>query len=133
MKRVIGLGGIFFKAKDPKALYEWYRQHLGIESAADGSGAMWRDADHPEVPGCNVWAIFPQETKYFAPSQSSFMINFRVENLDELLKALREEGVQVDPKVEEEPSTGSSRGSWIRRGIAWNCGNRRRQWLVDSG
>ena len=101
MKRVIGLGGIFFKAKDPKTLYEWYRQHLGIESAADGSGAMWRDADHPEVPGCNVWAIFPQETKYFAPSQSSFMINFRVENLDELLKALREEGVQVDPKVEE--------------------------------
>ena len=62
---------------------------------------MWRDADHPEVPGCNVWAIFPQETKYFAPSQSSFMINFRVENLDDLLKALREEGVQVDPKVEE--------------------------------
>jgi predicted enzyme related to lactoylglutathione lyase len=101
MKRVIGLGGIFFKAKDPKALYEWYRQHLGIESATDGSGAMWRDADHPEVPGCNVWAIFPQETQYFAPSQSSFMINFRVENLDELLRALREEGVPVDPKVEE--------------------------------
>ena len=101
MKRVIGLGGIFFKARDPKALYEWHRQHLGIESATDGSGAMWRDADHPEVPGCNVWAIFPQETKYFSPSQSSFMINFRVENLGELLTALREEGVQVDPKVEE--------------------------------
>jgi catechol-2,3-dioxygenase len=98
---VIGLGGIFFKARDPKALYEWHRQHLGIESATDGSGAMWRDADHPEVPGCNVWAIFPQETKYFSPSQSSFMINFRVENLGELLTALREEGVQVDPKVEE--------------------------------
>jgi predicted enzyme related to lactoylglutathione lyase len=102
MKRVIGLGGIFFKAKDPKTLYEWYRKHLGIESATDGSGAMWRDADHPEVPGCNVWAIFSQETKYLAPSQSSFMINFRVENLDDLLKALREEGVQVDPKVEGE-------------------------------
>jgi len=101
MKRVIALGGIFFKAKDPKALYEWYRQHLGIESAADGSGAMWRDADHPEISGFNVWAIFPQQTKYFEPSQSSFMINFRVENLDELLRALREEGVQVDPKVEE--------------------------------
>jgi|ERR1700693_3356669 hypothetical protein len=92
MKRVIGLGGIFFKAKDPKALYEWYRQHLGIESSADGSGAMWRDADHPEVPGCNVWAIFPQDTKYFAPSQSSFMINFRVENMDDLLRAARRRG-----------------------------------------
>ncbi len=101
MKRVIGLGGIFFKSKDPKALYEWYRQHLGIESSADGSGAVWGDADHPEVPVVNVWAIFPQETKYFGPSQSRFMINFRVENLDQLLKALREEGVQVDPKVEE--------------------------------
>jgi predicted enzyme related to lactoylglutathione lyase len=100
MKRVIGVGGIFFKAKDPKALYEWYREHLGIESAPDGTGAMWRDADHPEIPGCNVWAIFPQTTKYFEPSQSPFMINFRVDNLDELLTALREEGVQVDDKVE---------------------------------
>ena len=101
MKRVVGLGGIFFKSKDPKALYEWYRQHLGIESSADGSGAMWRDAEHPEVPSFNVWAIFPQDTKYFEPSQSSFMVNFRVDNLDELLKTLREEGVQVDPKVED--------------------------------
>src|SRR5271157_2983581 len=101
MKRVIGLGGIFFKAKDPKALYAWYRVHLGIESAADGSGAMWRDADHPEFPGFNVFAIFPADTKYFEPSQSSFMINFRVENLDEVLKALREEGVDVDAEVQD--------------------------------
>ena len=100
MKRVTGLGGVFFKAKDPKALYEWYHLHLGIESAADGSGAMWRDAEHPEIPGCNVWAIFPQQTKYFDPSASNFMMNFRVDDLDGLLKALREECVEVDPKVE---------------------------------
>jgi predicted enzyme related to lactoylglutathione lyase len=62
---------------------------------------MWRDADHPEAPVFNVWAIFPQETQYFAPSHSNSMVNFRVENLHELLKALREEGVEVDPKVEE--------------------------------
>jgi uncharacterized glyoxalase superfamily protein PhnB len=73
---------------------------ISASSAADGSGAMWCDADHPEVPGCNVFAIFPADTKYFAPSSSSFMLNCRVEDLDELLKALREEGVQVDPKVE---------------------------------
>jgi hypothetical protein len=97
MKRVTGLGGIFIKSKDPKALYEWYRIHLGIDSAPDGSGAMWRDAD---MPSLNVWALFPQDTKYFQPSQSTFMINFRVENLDGLLQALRQEGVQVDPKVE---------------------------------
>ena len=96
MKRVVGLGGVFFKAKDPKALYEWYRKHLGIESV-EGAGAMWGDADHP---GSNVFAIFPQTTKYFAPSESSFMINFRVDNLQELVKALREEGVPVE-KVEE--------------------------------
>ncbi len=112
MKRVIGLGGIFFKAKDPKALYEWYRQHLGIESAP-GAGAKWRDADHPEVPGCNVWAIFPQETKYFGPSQSSFMINFRVENLDELLRLLREEGVEVDPKVDKVEESDYGKFAWV--------------------
>ena len=99
MKRVTGLGGVFIKSRDPKALYEWYRVHLGIESAPD-SGAMWRDADHPEIPGFCVWSLFPQDTKYFQPSQSNFMINFRVENLDALLQLLREEGVTVDPKVE---------------------------------
>lgn len=101
MKRVIGLGGIFFKARNPKALCEWYRKHLDIESAADGSGAMWRDADHPEIPGCNVFAIFPHDTKYFGPNASGFMINFRVDDLKALLAALRGEGVQVDDKVEE--------------------------------
>jgi catechol 2,3-dioxygenase-like lactoylglutathione lyase family enzyme len=99
MKRVIGLGGVFFKAKDPKALYEWYRKHLGIEGSP-GTGAMWNAADDPEIPVFNVWSIFPQDTKYFDPSRSSFMFNFRVDDLDGLLKALREEGVQVDEKVE---------------------------------
>jgi predicted enzyme related to lactoylglutathione lyase len=100
MKRTTGIGGIFIKAKDPKALYEWYRQHLGVESAPDGSGIMWRDADHPEIPGCYTFAIFPNDTKYFGPTEPSFMINFRVDNLDELLKALRAEGVAVDDKVD---------------------------------
>ena len=71
MKRVIGLGGIFFKAKDPKALYEWYRKHLGIEGRR-GSGAMWRAADHPEIPVFNVWAIFPQDTKYLRAQPVQF-------------------------------------------------------------
>ncbi len=106
MKRVIGLGGIFFKAKDPKALYEWYREHLGIEGA-EGTGAIFRD----EFPAVNVWSIFPQDTKYFAPSQSGFMFNLRVDNLDELLKALREEGVQVDDKVERSSDYGNF--GWI--------------------
>ena len=95
MKRVIGLGGIFFKARDPKALYEWYRKHLGIESTP-GAGAMWNDAD-----STNVFAIFPDTTQYLGAGPSPFMINFRVDDLRELVKALREEGVPVDDKVEE--------------------------------
>jgi len=98
MKRVTGVGGIFFKARDPKALYEWYRKHLGIESA-EGSGAMFRD--DPDNPGVTVWSIFPQDTKYLGAGSQSFMINFRVDDLAALLKSLREEGVAVDEKVED--------------------------------
>ena len=104
MKRVTGLGGIFFKAKDPSAMYEWYEKHLGIQREADGSGSMfhWRDAADPEKTGMTVWSIFPQDTKYFEPSTAPFMMNYRVENLDELLKALREEGVTIAKAEEHE-------------------------------
>lgn len=95
MARVIGLGGVFFRAKDPKALYEWYRKHLGIESDPN-AGAMWSTADQPEVPITNVFAIFPQSTKYLGSDERQFMINFRVDDLETLFKTLREEGVQVD-------------------------------------
>ena len=103
MKRVTGLGGLFFKAKDPVAMYGWYEKHLGISFSADGTGATfhWREADDPEKTGLTAWSIFPQDTTYFNPSSASFMMNFRVENLDTLLKTLKEEGVAVDPKVEE--------------------------------
>jgi len=104
MKRVTGIGGIFFKAKDPSTMYEWYEKHLGIQREADGSGSMfhWRDAADPEKTGLTVWSIFPQDTKYFDPSKSSFMMNFLVENLDELLKALRAEGVTIAKAEEHE-------------------------------
>jgi predicted enzyme related to lactoylglutathione lyase len=103
MKRVTGLGGLFFKAKDPSAMYEWYEKHLGIKPEADGSGAMfhWRDAAEPEQTGLTIWSIFPQNTQYFGPGTAPFMMNFRVDNLDALLTALREEGVTIDPKVEK--------------------------------
>jgi len=103
MKRVTGLGGLFFKAKDPNAMYEWYEKHLGIQREAHGEGVAfhWREADDPLKAGLTAWSIFPHETRYFDPSPAPFMMNFRVENLAELLKTLREEGVAVDPKVEE--------------------------------
>ena len=96
-KRVIGLGGIFFKARDPKKMYEWYAKHLGIEGKP-GQGAMfhWRRADDPKQESLTVWSIFPDNTKYFDPSTSPLMINYQVENMDALLDALRAEGVTID-------------------------------------
>ena len=101
MKKVTGIGGIFFKANDPDKLREWYRKHLGIESESWGGFAFqWRD--DPQADGGNtVWSIFPAETKYFEPSDKPFMINFRVADLVSLLASLREDGVQVDPKMDE--------------------------------
>jgi len=103
MKRVTGLGGVFFKAKDPNSMYEWYEKHLGIKREADGSDAMfhWRDFSDPDKAGLTVWSIFPENTKYFNPSTAPFMLNYRVDDLKGLLEALKAEGVTVDPKVEE--------------------------------
>ncbi len=102
MKRVTGIGGIFFKARNPDSLRAWYRQHLGIEVEPWGGFAFkWRTESNPAGTGTTVWNIFSSDTKYFDPGTSTFMINYRVENLKELLRVLRSEGCEVDPKVEE--------------------------------
>jgi len=102
MRRVSGLGGLFFKADHPDKLYAWYEKHLGLQRQAQEAVVFnWRQADDPEKTGMTVWAIFPKDTKYFDPSRSSFMMNFIVEDLDAVLAALREEGVEVDPRREE--------------------------------
>lgn len=101
MKRVTGIGGIFFKANDPEGLKKWYQQHLGVPSDSTGDVAFhWREEDHPEKIGITVWAPFPVDTRYFEPSTAPFMINYRVTDLDGLLAQLREEGVWVDERVE---------------------------------
>jgi predicted enzyme related to lactoylglutathione lyase len=112
--RVTGVGGFFFKAQNPGKLAEWYRTHLGIplDPAGKGEQAMqyhpfdWREKDHPETIGATVFSIFPATTKYFAPSTSSFMVNFRVANLKRLLAQLKQEGVTVDDKVIGDESNG---------------------------
>jgi predicted enzyme related to lactoylglutathione lyase len=111
LKRVTGIGGIFFKANDPDQLRDWYRMHLGIESEKE-SGAIfkWRKADDPNSEQYTIWSPFPEDTDYFAPSKKPFMMNFQVENLDELLAQLKREGVSVDPKVE---SSDYSKSGWI--------------------
>ncbi|MCP5270128.1 MAG: VOC family protein [Burkholderiaceae bacterium] len=102
MKRVTGIGGVFFKANDPKALAEWYRKHLGLEVEEWGGVAFrWKTADNPTGTGSTVWSPFKDDTTYFAPSTASFMVNYRVQDLHAVLSALREEGCSVEDKVEE--------------------------------
>jgi predicted enzyme related to lactoylglutathione lyase len=98
MARVIGLGGIFFKSRDPKALAQWYAQHLGLKIEGFGGAMFGEDASRP---GYALWMPFAQDTKYFEPSDRPFMVNFRVDDLHALLAALRGAGVQVDAKVDE--------------------------------
>ena len=107
MAKVTGIGGIFFKARDPKALAAWYATHLGLP-LTDFGGAMF--AEDSERPGCTLWTPFAEDTKYFAPSDKPFMLNFRVDDLDGLLAQLRAAGVQVDAKVDDYPY---GRFGWI--------------------
>jgi predicted enzyme related to lactoylglutathione lyase len=101
MKRVTGIGGVFFKSRDPKALGDWYRQHLGLNIEEWGGVAFrWTTPENPTGIGTTMWSPFKNDTAYFAPSTASFMINFRVDDLDALLSALRAEGCDVDVKVE---------------------------------
>jgi predicted enzyme related to lactoylglutathione lyase len=99
MKRATGIGGVFFKSKDPKALYAWYEKHLGIQLEPHGQGAVFKCSDDPD--GMTAWSIFPADTEYFGPGPQTFMLNFRVADLDALLAALKAEGVTIDPKRED--------------------------------
>lgn len=102
MKRVTGIGGIFFKAKDPGTMNEWYKKHLGFKQAGDGSVLFeWRNASAPGEKNYTAWSPFKKETKYFEPSQKDYMINLRVENLEALMEALKKEGVQVAGEIEK--------------------------------
>ena len=102
MERVTGIGGVFFKANDPKALTDWYRRHLGVPVDAGGYVVFpWREEADPRRVGKTVWSAFSRDTKYFEPSAAPFMINYRVRDLDRLLEELRREGVEADPRIEE--------------------------------
>jgi len=102
MERVTGIGGIFFKARDPKALQAWYRRHLGIDVQDWGGAAFqWTDGDGNPTGGTTIWSIGPEEGDSFAPSSASFMVNYRVADVRALLDALREEGCDVLGEVDE--------------------------------
>ena len=99
MKRVTGLGGIFFKTKDQKTTKDWYKNHLGLNTDDHGC-TFWRK-DEENKKRATPWSPFKNDTDYFEPSKKEFMINFRVKNLVELLTILKKEGVTVVGKIEE--------------------------------
>ncbi|UKJ06650.1 VOC family protein [Solitalea lacus] len=103
MKRVTGIGGIFFKCSDVEKQREWYSKHLGIQSGEYGGTFEWRLKDEPDHVAYTAWSPFKADTDYFSPSEKPFMFNYRVENLIELLKVLKEEGITIVGEVEEYP------------------------------
>jgi predicted enzyme related to lactoylglutathione lyase len=102
VKRVTGIGGIFFKARAPVALRAWYKDHLGIDVQDWGGAAFtWTDADGRPFAGTTIWSVSADGSDSYAPSTSSFMVNYRVADLRALLTVLRAEGCNVLDKVEE--------------------------------
>ena len=97
--RVTGIGGLFFKSTDPKATKEWYRKHLGFPTDDWGCTFWWKDKNGKD--SSTQWSPFPANTEYYHPSEKEFMFNYRVEDLEGLLKILKEEGVTVVGEIEE--------------------------------
>jgi predicted enzyme related to lactoylglutathione lyase len=108
-EQVTGIGGVFFKARDPKAMAAWYREHLGIQSKGGFALFTWREKEHPEEVGRTTWALFPTNTAYFGPSSPALMINYRVAHLERLLEQLRRDGV----KIEKTEDSDYGRFAWI--------------------
>ena len=102
MKRVTGIGGIFFKAKDALALQAWYKRHLGIDVQAWGGAAFtWTDSDGKPTGGTTIWSIGSDQAEQFAPSKAPFMVNYRVDDVHALVAMLKEEGCNVLDKIDD--------------------------------
>ncbi len=109
MAHIRGIGGIFFKSKDPKKLQEWYVEKLGLKP--DEGGYIYFMWDDLNAPGYTIWAPFPSDTKYFEPSRKEAMINFVVSNIEEYLDVIRDKGVKVDERGIEDTEQGKF--AWI--------------------
>lgn len=101
MKKVTGLGGVFFKSDNPQAMNEWYAKNLGLPTSPYGTTFEWREAENPDKKGSTSWCAFPQDTQYFNPSTKPFMINYRVENIVALVKELKKDGVTIVDEISE--------------------------------
>lgn len=101
MKKVTGLGGVFFKCEDPQKMNDWYAKNLGLEAGEYGATFKWRDFDDPSVKGATAWCTFPRDSEYFNPSVKPFMINYRVENLVALVEELKKDNVTIVDEISE--------------------------------
>ena len=111
MKRVTGIGGIFFYAKDPATLQAWYKTHLGIDVQTWGGTTFeWTDPQGNPVKGTTVWSIAAADSHQFAPGKATFMINYRVADLDSLVQTLRGEGCNV---LEETENSEFGKFAWV--------------------
>ena len=110
MKRVTGIGGIFFQARDPAALRAWYARHLGIDMQSWGGTSFdWGDGSG-RASGSTAWAIGAADSEQFVPGRAPFMVNYRVADLDGLLQALRDEGCQVLERIDD---SGFGKFGWV--------------------
>lgn len=100
MKRVTGIGGIFFKCKNPKLVREWYQKHLGLNTNEYGAVFEWYQGADSTQKGFSQWSPFNEKTKYFEPSIKEFMINYRVKNLKSMVELLKQEGVTILDTIE---------------------------------
>jgi predicted enzyme related to lactoylglutathione lyase len=100
MKKVTGIGGIFFKCNDPDKMKEWYKTHLGLDTNEYGATFEWKEASDSTKNGSTQWSPFPETTKYFEPSPKDFMINYRVADLEALVEELKKEGVTIVDTIE---------------------------------
>ena len=108
--RILGIGGIFFKSANREELRKWYGEHLGLVDKGGGAMLPWREKDNPQNEHTTVWSVFSGDTKYFEPSHASFMVNYIVDDLDALLERLKQDGVKIDPKRQDESY---GRFAWI--------------------
>ena len=100
MTKVTGIGGIFFKCKDPNKMKEWYKTHLGLNTNEYGATFEWREESDPTKKGSTTWSPFAETTKDFEPSSKDFMINYRVADLEALVEELKKEGISIVDQIE---------------------------------
>jgi len=125
MQRVIGIGGVFFKSRNPAEVIAWYEKHLGMKPTWEGGVVFeWKQGDRPDRPGQTAWSPFKADTDYFEPSREPYMINYLVDDLEALLAALTEEASESSGA--RIPNMAGLPGSWIRNNAGSSCGSRRR-------